>query len=85
MTSHYSIRAIPGAGKNFLSTILAKHYNIDYFIQYFDKEFNEYFSNSELVARADGKIKTPFWNGSCWEILPCEGRNPDEYPNRIIH
>lgn len=85
MNNHYSIRAIPGAGKNFLSTILAKHYNIDYFIQYFDKEFNEYFSDSELVAKVDGEIKTPFWNGSCWNILPCEVRKPDEYPKRIIH
>jgi hypothetical protein len=64
-----AVRAIPGAGKNFIATLLSKHYHSDN-VMYYDKIFNEYFHSPYIIHNNLGYIKQPFWNGKNWDIIP---------------
>jgi hypothetical protein len=63
-----AIRALPGAGKNFIATLLSKHYNINNLMCY-DEKFNEYFHSSYLLSDDKGEVKHPFWINNKWKIL----------------
>jgi hypothetical protein len=63
-----AVRAIPGAGKNFIATLLSKHYN-DNSLMYWDSVYNEYFHSQYLVADTNGPIKELIWDNNKWKIL----------------
>ena len=63
-----AVRAIPGAGKNFIATLLSRHYN-DKTLIYYDKVFNEYFHREYLISDSNGPIKEIFWGNSKWNIV----------------
>lgn len=85
MSKHYSVRTVPGAGENFITTLLTNHYNLKHNVQYYDDEFNEYFINSELIVKENGSIESPFWSGTGWDFIRCELRKDNEYQQRVVH
>ena len=71
-----AIRALPGGGKNFVATLLSKHYQSND-MMYYDNIFNEYFHSPHLDMNPSGNIKQPFWNGNKWiTISAYEKNNP---------
>ena len=66
-----AVRAIPGAGKNFIATLISKHYHSNDFM-YYDENSNEYFHSPHLTIAKNGKIKTPFWHNNKWKIISTE-------------
>ena len=79
-----SVRAIPGAGKNFIATLLSKHYNTNT-TMYYDSLLNEYFHNPDTVIDPNGNIIQPFWNGNTWDILSSREITHEESLNIINH
>lgn len=73
-----TVRAIPGAGKNYIATLLSKHYHSNDAMHY-DNVFNEYFHSPHLDQDENGRIKQPFWDENKWIII---SGNPKE--NSIV-
>jgi hypothetical protein len=69
-----AVRAIPGAGKNFIATILSQHYN-DCCLMYWDSVYNEYFHSQYLMTDINGPIKELIWDNKKWKILSGTERN----------
>ena len=80
----YSLRASPGAGKNFLSTLLNNYYNGDPFLIYYSRLYNEYFNTSEMLMDKDGPYTIPFWNNG-WEFINVRLRNSNDVKNKVVH
>ena len=64
------IRTIPGGGRNFLATLLNKHYN-NVFTVHHSKLSNEYFGLDGITFTPAADVTIPFWSGR-WEFLKAE-------------
>ena len=69
-----AVRAIPGGGKNFIATLISKHYHSND-MMYYDGIFNEYFHSPHLDMNVTGSIRQPFWNGKKWIIISSDQKN----------
>ena len=80
----YSLRASPGAGKNFLATLLNNYHNDDPFLIHYSQTYNEYFNTSEMVVDSNGPYTIPFWN-SGWKFVNVRLRNSNDVTNKVVH
>lgn len=69
MKKYYCIRAIPGAGKNFLGHLLWHYHNgNDRSLIHYSPEYNEYFTTSDVI-RDSGPFTVPFWSDNHWKMI----------------
>jgi hypothetical protein len=80
----YSLRASPGAGKNFLATLLNSYHNSDPFLIHYSQTYNEYFNTSEMIVDSAGPYTIPFWDGR-WKFVNIRLRNDTDLDNKIVH
>jgi hypothetical protein len=80
----YSLRASPGAGKNFLATLLNNYHNGDPFLIHYSQTYNEYFNTSEMVVDSNGPYTIPFWD-SGWKFVNVRLRNSNDVTNKVVH
>jgi hypothetical protein len=80
----YSLRASPGAGKNFLATLLNNYHNGDPFLIYYSQTYNEYFNTSEMLVDSDGPYTIPFWDNG-WKFVNVRLRNSNDVKNKVVH
>ena len=80
----YSLRASPGAGKNFLATLLNNYHNGDPFLIHYSQTYNEYFNTSEMVVDSNGPYTIPFWD-SGWKFVNVRLRNSNDVRNKVVH
>jgi hypothetical protein len=80
----YFLRASPGAGKNFLATLLNNYHNGDPFLIHYSQTYNEYFNTSEMVVDLNGSYTIPFWD-SGWKFVNVRLRNINDVTNKVVH
>lgn len=81
----YCLRASPGAGKNFLATLLNKSNNgIDPFLIHYSQDYNEYFNTSEMAADPNGPYTIPFWDNK-WKFVNVKLRDKNDLNNSTMH
>jgi hypothetical protein len=67
---YYGIRAVPGAGKNFLGSLLWELYNKnDLTTMHYSEIFNEYFTSVDVIKDPAGDHSIPYWKNDHWKFI----------------
>jgi len=71
--SSYFIRALPGAGKNFLASLICNKANI----LHHNKIFNEYFNSADLIKDKNGPSTMVVWDEYKWKFISVKTADGD--------
>tara|TARA_R110000868_G_scaffold140545_2_gene356288 strand:- start:3676 stop:4572 length:897 start_codon:yes stop_codon:yes gene_type:complete len=77
------IRTAPGAGRNFLASLLNNHHYGDPFLIHYSQTYNEYFNTPVMVVDPDGPYIIPFWSDNAWQLITTRATISNELSFRI--